>query len=91
MDNDSSVETSRSMKTISIKVPEGLAVRLDQAVAAAQRSKSDLIREAVEQYLARGDIRLEGSFSTQGADLAGCLEGPHDLSFNPRHLDGYGT
>ena len=91
MNKNSRVETGRSMKTISIKVPEALASRLDQAVAAAERSKSDLIREAVEQYLARGGFRLAGSFLTQGADLAGCLEGPDDLSFDPRHLEGYGT
>jgi predicted transcriptional regulator len=80
-----------SMKTLSIKVPEALAERIDQAAVAAERSRSEMIREAIEQFLIRRDDPSAGSFAAQAADLAGCLRGPEDLSFEPQHLDGYGS
>jgi len=79
------------MKTISIKVSQALAARIEEAAEAAGRSKSDLLRDAMEQYLIRGETSPTRSFSSAAADLSGCLEGPDDLSFDPRHLEGYGS
>ncbi len=79
------------MKTISIKVSQVLAARIEDAAEATERSKSDLLRDAIEQYLIRGELSTARSFSSEATDLSGCLEGPDDLSFNPRHLEGYGS
>ena len=79
------------MKTISIKVPQALAARIEEAAEATGRSKSDLLRDAIEQYLLRGALSTARSISSEATDLSGCLEGPDDLSFNPRHLEGYGS
>lgn len=78
------------MKTISLKVPEALAARLIEAAAQAERSKSAVIREALEQFLSREGHASAGSFTARASDLAGCLSGPEDLSFDARHLEGYG-
>ena len=79
------------MKTLSIKVPEALAARLDNVAVATDRSKSAVIREALERFLTSEGDSTVGSFTARAADLAGCLRGPEDLSFDPRHLEGYGS
>jgi predicted transcriptional regulator len=79
------------MKILSIKVPEALAAQLDRAASAADRSLSDIVRPAIELYLFRENLPGSESFASKAVDLAGCLEGPEDLSIDPRHLEGYGT
>ncbi|HVT59484.1 MAG TPA: CopG family transcriptional regulator [Thermoanaerobaculia bacterium] len=79
------------MRTISLKISPAL----DQAVEGLAKSrgvtKSALIREALERYLAAGAGPARGSFLELAKEYAGCLEGgPADLSSNPEHLEGYG-
>ncbi len=91
MNIDLNLPANNSMKTLSIKVSEALAERIDQAAVTAERSKSEIIREAIELFLIRGERPSAASFASQAADLAGCLSGPEDLSYDQRHLDGYGS
>lgn len=78
------------MKTVSLR----MAVTLDRKLAAAAKrrdvSKSDLIREAVESFLSSRDATRAGSCLDLAGDLIGSLEGPDDLSFNKRHMRGFG-
>jgi len=49
-----------------------------------------LIREALAGYFARKGCADRTSFAVLAGDLAGCVEGPDDLSVNQDHLAGYG-
>jgi len=49
-----------------------------------------LIREALSAYLGRKGSPGRTSFAALAEYLAGCVEGPDDLSGNPDHLAGYG-
>lgn len=76
------------MKTISLRIPDGLAARVEAAAARRSTTKSLVIREALESHL-----RDAGTLATVGrlaGDLAGCVAGPRDLSTNAEHLEGLG-
>ncbi|MHB8767224.1 MAG: ribbon-helix-helix protein, CopG family [Deferrisomatales bacterium] len=78
------------MKTLSVKIPEALDTRLTEAARRGRATRSAVLREALEAFLAVDvDARCDSALSLV-ADLAGCLEGPPDLSADPRHLEGYG-
>ncbi len=77
--------------TLTCKLPEALAARLD-ALAKEQRcSKSAILREALEARLAAKDgIKQVTAFDLVG-HLCGALPGgPSDLSTNPEHMRGFG-
>lgn len=78
------------MTTISLKVPEALAVRLEETARQRGVSKSVLIRSALEVYLQRDSVEGPESALSQAADLAGMLSGPEDLSVNKDYLRNFG-
>ncbi|MEA2601956.1 MAG: Ribbon-helix-helix protein copG family [Acidobacteriota bacterium] len=78
------------MKTLSLKLPDTLDEELENLAARKRTSKSAVIREALSGYLGRNGSASGTSFAALAADLAGCVEGPDDLSVNPDHLAGYG-
>lgn len=78
------------MKTVSLKLPDSLDAQLTILIHRRGTSKSALIREALESYLFRQGVSLQGSFLEMAHDLCGCVEGPVDLSTNQDYLDGYG-
>ena len=78
------------MTTISLKLPAGLRTRLEAAARRKGTTKSELVREAIEAFLARGVPSGPGSCLDLARDLAGSVEGPRDLSFARKHLRGYG-
>ena len=79
------------MKAISLKLPAGLHAKLECAAKQRKRSKSDVMRAALEQYLTgeRASERPISALELAG-DLVGCAEGPEDLSTNPKYMEGYG-
>jgi hypothetical protein len=78
------------MKNLSIKLPDSLEVRLSSAAHRAGVGKSEIVRKAIESYLC-GPVALgRGSCLDLARDLAGCLRGPGDLSYNPKRMRGYG-
>lgn len=78
------------MKTLSLKVPESLLEKLDSAASKRGESRSALLREAIETVLAAEGHIPDGSCLDLAKDLAGCVKGPEDLSFNKKRMDGYG-
>ena len=56
---------------------------MKEAVMDAVRKRLDEV-DSGEPFVANG--RLKGA-----EHLIGCFEGPHDLSTNPDHMEGYGT
>ncbi len=79
------------MKTISIKIPEELENKVNAVIYERGINKSMLIREALVEYLADSEKRTKGSFAKTAKDLSGSLEGPEDLSTNPKHFEGFGS
>ncbi len=78
------------MKTVSLKLPESLDAKLSAAARQRQQTKSALVREILEEFLDNGQRAPSGSCLELVADLVGCVEGPGDLSYNKRHLRGFG-
>ena len=78
------------MRTLSLKVPEHLDGELAREVCRLRVTKSELVRLALEAYLAPGRETDGRSFAARAGDLSGCLEGPADLSWAERHMEGYG-
>jgi len=74
---------------------EALETHLAREAAAQPTGKSaaspasDEVRESAPPYEAEegGEVR---SFLSLAEDLAGCVEGPADLSTNPEHLRDFG-
>ncbi|MFM7291701.1 MAG: CopG family ribbon-helix-helix protein [Planctomycetia bacterium] len=79
------------MRTISVKLPEPLATWLDRAASERSRSRSEIIREALERWQAAARAGDGPSVAEALGDLRGSVSGPRDLSTNPKHLRGYGA
>lgn len=78
------------MRTITVKLPTGLAARLHARVMRRGIPISEVVRRALEEYLESEGEAARGSCLERVADLAGSLTGPSDLASNRRHLRGYG-
>ena len=70
------------MKTVTLKIPDSLDVRIRRAVARRKETFSELARRA----LAREIEEHEGDFARLAAPYRGMFEGPRDLSSR----EGYG-
>jgi predicted DNA-binding protein len=79
-----------SMKNISLKLPDDLNAKLEQASKQRGASKSDIVRDALEAYLADGKNGRHLSIAELAADLVGSIEGPPDLATNPKYMRGFG-
>ena len=78
------------MKTLTVKVPEDLDLKLAAAAAKRGESKSDLIRTALESIVNANAAIIPNSCLDLAKDIVGSVEGPSDLSHNKKHLKGYG-
>jgi hypothetical protein len=78
------------METLTLKLPEALDARLQEFARRLSVTKSEVVRRAIEEYLARVSRPAKGSFLSLASDLAGSLSGPPDLSTGPSHMEGYG-
>ena len=75
------------MPVVTVKMPKSLHARLEAEAARRRTSKSAVLREA----FARRDSSLPaGSLYERVRHLIGSIDGPGDLSTNPRHMEGYG-
>ncbi|NEX15195.1 MAG: hypothetical protein C1943_00820 [Halochromatium sp.] len=78
------------MKTLSLKLPEAVDNQIS-AIARQQRSnKSEVVRSALDAYLADRSVSQQGSALDLAGDLVGTLEGPDDLSSESKYMQGYG-
>ena len=78
------------MKTLTVKVPEELDLKLSAVAAKRRESKSALIRAALDHILKSSEAITPNSCLDLAKDLSGSVEGPSDLSYNSKHLKGYG-
>jgi hypothetical protein len=75
------------MKTLTMKVPEGLLVWLENEAKRAGQPKSALVRNILQQHRQQ---RPQSALDL-AADLCGCVEsGLGDLARNKKHLKGFG-
>ena len=78
------------MKMLSVKLPDALDVKLAALAQKRGMSKSAVVRGALEAFL-KGNGRVRGGSALELAkDLAGCLAGPGDLSFNKKYMKDFG-
>lgn len=82
--------TFDAMTTITCKIPEKLAAELEGLARDERRSKSALLREALEQRVkATRRARPVRAYDLV-KHLVGSLRGPVDLATNPEHMKGFG-
>jgi len=78
------------MRTVSLKLPESLDEKLAAIAAKRGASKSAVLREALEEYVRNERGIPPRSCLALARDLVGCVEGPADLSFHKKHMQGFG-
>jgi predicted metal-dependent peptidase len=75
---------------------EALQQRISDFARRHGRSENDVMREAMEEYLDRHRSRSSSNGAKTPYEVAkergliGCLEGPGDLSTNPKYFEGFG-
>jgi predicted DNA-binding protein len=78
------------MKTISLKLPDVLLMRLESESKQRRITKSQLVRESLEQAFNNASGRPPSCFDL-ARDLAGSVKAPpKDIATNPKYLDGFG-
>ena len=79
------------MKTISVTLSKMLDAKLTSAAKQQGTTKSAIVRAALTHYLARNAEPPPASFAALAKDFIGCVSGgPPDLSYNKKHLEGFG-
>lgn len=78
------------MKTLSVKLSDGLDARLAAVARRRKTSKSALARRALEGVLREPGKPKPGSALDLVRDLVGCVTGPADLSVNKAYLKTFG-
>ncbi len=78
------------MKTVSLRLPDSLAARLAACARNSGQSQSAVVRGLLEEGLAAGNGKRRPSCLDLAGDLAGCLEGPGDLSVDKKYMEGFG-
>ena len=78
------------MKILTVKVPGALDARLASLAKRRRATKSAVVREAIEEICRDEGKNIAGSCLDLARDLAGCVEGPKNLSSNKKYLKGYG-
>ena len=75
------------MDSLLIKLPKTLSARVSRLAKQRSVSRTEVVRDALEAYLAAGGL----SAGSAVGDLKGCLKGlPRDLSTNHKYLERYG-
>lgn len=78
------------MKTIAIKLSDDLLAEIQDTARKRGETRSAVMREVLEDYFSGKKHQITGSCLDLAQDLAGCVQGPSDLSTNSAHMDRYG-
>ena len=82
--------TVSMMKTISLKLPVPLANWLAKRANELGRSRSDLVRQALEEQRQGKNSTGEKSCAELMVEFGGFFRGPRDLSTNPKYMRDFG-
>jgi metal-responsive CopG/Arc/MetJ family transcriptional regulator len=75
---------------ITVRVPKPLAARLKQRSRAEGKTRSELVRIALEKYLGKAKSGRTAYDMAKEVGIIGCVDGLPDLSTNPRYFEGFG-
>jgi predicted DNA-binding protein len=79
------------MTTITCKLPDKVAARLEALGRSEGRSKSALVLEAIEERLRHKRRQSRPSAYDLVKHLCGSIkDGPSDLATNPKYMEGFG-
>ncbi|HYD88412.1 MAG TPA: ribbon-helix-helix domain-containing protein [Vitreimonas sp.] len=78
------------MVTLTVKLPEALAAKLQALVRRRGQRRSEIVREAIERAVEDTPNSEGPSVHDLLADLKGVVKGPKDLSTNKKYMRGYG-
>lgn len=79
------------MVTLTVKLPDALAAKLEALVRRQGRRRSEIVREAIERVVEEQPESSKPSVYDLAKDLIQPGSGPKDLSSNPKHMRGYGS
>jgi hypothetical protein len=80
-----------TMRTISVKLPDALLIKLAKEAKARRVTRSWLVRESLEKRLHEQPPAGAVSCYDLARDLGGSVKGlPEDLAENPKYMDGFG-
>jgi predicted transcriptional regulator len=78
-------------KGLMIRLPQPLRLQLDALARKTGRTRSDLAREALTQYLDRHQVARSCYDAAKEAGFLGCVEGgPDELSVSAVHCEAFG-
>ena len=76
---------------ITIRIEEPLQKRLAKLAKAAGKTESEVVREALDDYLPRMRVGPTCLELFKQAGVIGCVKGgPGDVSTNPKYMAGFG-
>ncbi|VAX21624.1 hypothetical protein MNBD_IGNAVI01-1006 [hydrothermal vent metagenome] len=78
-------------KAITLKLSDVDLNKLNKLAEQRGTTKSNIVREALAEYLSEIEVKSKNSFTDIASDLAGIVDGPKDLSVNKKYLSGYGS
>ena len=78
------------MVTLTVKLPEALAAKLEALVRRRGQSRSEVVRDAIERAVEQEGAPQAATAYELLRDLKGVGKGPRDLSTNPKYMRGYG-
>jgi hypothetical protein len=79
------------VKTITCKLPESLDAQLEAAAREEGVSKSQVLRNALEERVGRSRAKRSPRAFDLVKDLCGSIKGPADLLTNPRYMENFGA
>lgn len=79
------------MVTLTVKLPDALAAKLEALVRRRGQRRSEIVREAIERVVEEEPESSKPSVYDLAKDLIQPGSGPKDLSSNPKHMRGYGS
>jgi predicted DNA-binding protein len=78
-------------RRLSVRISDRLYRGISMAAAKTGKRKADLVREALDRYLATQDPELTCFTLAKRSGLIGCMRStPSDLSTNRKHINGFG-
>ncbi len=75
--------------TVTMKIPQEMAQKLEAVASRKRVPKSTLMREALGTYLKTQKTKTN-LYERMKAGIGCIRSGKGDLSTNPKHMDGYG-
>ena len=76
------------MSVITVKIPDELNASLELEAKARRVSKSEVVREALTEFLARQQMRSRSAYDAMKSACGVVKKGPPDLSTNKKYLTG---